>query len=384
MRVSAVGDMQGGTLTVQYGLRLQFWLSILGTEFMIPVPMWVGVDRNERGMSRFTPWAWNGQDTAVTVTATERLLREGQVTVPVLNAVNYRLWGSYELTTTVRTREIAFPQANSSITEMNPEADVAPTANGDVNLPARWIGSLRYVGSLRLRLEVSYRACVPGTPICTTRSDTVLNQAIPFASATEQQMSVDRSVRLQLPGATTQPELQVDFGRVGLGLSGRQDVTLRNPGALTTLFTPQAPADRVFQLSTDPLCVPGGGARPLTVRFAPERAGRFETVLNLETTAPSMPAIALRLIGEGVDPSSPLLDAGTSARDASAAGDVPVQLDDAGNPIVVDGGLEEGEGSVVEGAQGCGCRAGGFGGRGAAGALAAGVALTALLRRRRR
>jgi hypothetical protein len=38
MRISAVGDMQGGTLTVQYGLRLQFWLSILGTEFMIPVP----------------------------------------------------------------------------------------------------------------------------------------------------------------------------------------------------------------------------------------------------------------------------------------------------------------------------------------------------------
>src|SRR4051812_42950945 len=30
MRVSAMGDANGGRLTVQYGLRLQFWLSILG------------------------------------------------------------------------------------------------------------------------------------------------------------------------------------------------------------------------------------------------------------------------------------------------------------------------------------------------------------------
>lgn len=383
MRVSAVGDMQGGSLTVQYGLRLQFWLSILGTEFMIPVPMWAGVDRNERGMSRFTPWAWNGNDTAVRVTAHERLLREGQLTVPVLDTVTYRLWGSYELTTTVRTREIAFPQANSSITEANPEADVPPTANGDVNLPARWLGSLRYVGSLRLRLEVGYRACIPGTPICTSRTDTILNQAIPFASTTEQQMSVDRSVRVPLPGTVTQPEIEVDFGRVRLGLSGRQDITLRNPGTLTTLITPQSPADPLFQLSTDPICLPGGASRALTVRFAPDRAGRFDSVLNLDTTAPSQPTISLRLTGEGVDPSSPLTDAGSSPRDGGSATRDGAIDDDASVPSDDAGGEGSGEGVVVEGGQGCGCRAGG-GARGRAIPALAGIFALAALRRRRR
>lgn len=381
LRVSAVGDMQGGTLTVQYGLRLQFWLSILGTEFMIPVPESIGVDRYERGMSRFTPWAWNGTDTAVTVTAHERLLREGQLNVPVLNTVTYRLWGSYELTTTVRTREIAFPQANSSITEMNPEADVPPTANGDVNLPARWIGSLRYVGSLRLRLEVSYRACIPGTPICTMRTDTVLNQAIPFASAMEQQMSVDRSVRVPLPGALAQPEIEVDFGGVRLGLSGRQDVMLRNPGTVTALLTPQAPADRVFQVSTDPICLPGGASRALPVRFAPDRAGRFDSVLNIETTAPAQPAISLRLTGDGADPSSPLRDAGLLRSDSAVVeADGAVVEDDGGAGPVGDGGEL---GAVVEAAPGCGCRATGST-RVAPGSLLVGAFALAALRRRRR
>lgn len=382
MRIAAVGDMQGGTLTVQYGLRLQFWLSILGTEFMIPVPMWVGTDRSERGMSRFTPWAWSGADTAVTVTAHERLLREGSLSVPVLNTVTYRLWGSYELTTSVRTREIAFPQANTSITETNPEADVPPTANGDLNMPARWLGSLRYVGSLRLRLEVRYPLCIPGTSLCSTRTDTVINQAIPFASTTEQQMSVDRSVRLPAPGATTQPEIEVDFGDVRLGLSGRQDVTLRNPGTLTTLFTPQAASDGAFMVPTEPLCVPGGTSRSLSVRFVPERAGRFDSVLNITTSAPAMPAVALRLTGQGVDPSSPIRDAGGAVGDGGSVGeDGGLAADDA-RVASADGSVDPGDGTVVEGATGCGCRTGSYGARGGLGLVALALALG--LRRRRR
>lgn len=382
MRIAAVGDMQGGSLTVQYGLRLQFWLSVLGTEFMIPIPMWVGTDRSERGMSRFTPWAWSGTDTNVTVTAHERLLREDTLSVPVLNSITYRLWGSYELTTSVRTREIAFPQANSSITEMNPEADVPPTANGDLNMPARWLGSLRYVGSLRLRLEVRYPLCIPGTSICSSRTDTVVNQAIPFASATEQQMSVDRAVRLPAPGATAQPEIEVDFGDVRLGLSGRQDVTLRNPGTLTTLFTPAAVADPAFVASTDPLCVPGGTTRVLSVRFAPDRAGRFDSVLNLATTAPGMPALSLRLTGNGVDPSSPIRDAGSPSSDGGAsADDAGAEVGDA-MTYRADGAEGVADGSVVEGATGCGCRATGRSGRPRLALLALGLAVA--LRRRRR
>ncbi|MFO0628781.1 MAG: MYXO-CTERM sorting domain-containing protein [Polyangiales bacterium] len=385
MRIAAVGDMQGGSLTVQYGLRLQFWLSVLGTEFMIPIPMWVGTDRSERGMSRFTPWAWTGTDTAVTVTAHERLLREDTLMVPVLNSITYRLWGSYELTTTVRTREIAFPQANTGITEMNPEADVPPTANGDLNMPARWLGSLRYVGSLRLRLEVRYPLCIPGTSICSSRTDTVANQAIPFASATEQQMSVDRSVRLPAPGATASPEIEADFGDVRLGLSGRQDITLRNTGTLTTLFTPQAPADRAFQVPTDPLCVPGGQTRTLTVRFMPDRAGRYDSVLNIATTAPAMPALSLRLTGNGADPSSPLRDGGTSGRDAAVSSrDGAVQTNGDGGVVDdEDAGDPQGEGgTVIEGTQGCGCRTPArTPGSGPALVL---FGLAALLRRRRR
>lgn len=66
----------------------------------------------------------------------------------------YRIYGRYNLTTTIRTREISFPQANSAITQMVPEADVAPRTNGDLNLRAVWNGALRYVGSFQIRVQV--------------------------------------------------------------------------------------------------------------------------------------------------------------------------------------------------------------------------------------
>ena len=47
--------------------------------------------------------------TAVTVTAHERLLRMDYVSTSV-GVVNYAIYGSYELTTSVRTREISFPR----------------------------------------------------------------------------------------------------------------------------------------------------------------------------------------------------------------------------------------------------------------------------------
>nr|MBK7065758.1 hypothetical protein [Deltaproteobacteria bacterium] len=91
---------------------------------------------------------------------------------PVVGNVHYWLRGSYDLTTTVRTREISFPQAMSAITEAMPEADVAPTANGDMNLPATWNGTLRYVGSFRLRVEVEARLCSICPATRTTRCST--------------------------------------------------------------------------------------------------------------------------------------------------------------------------------------------------------------------
>ncbi len=363
MRISAVGDMNGGRLTVQYGLRLQASFRLFGATIPLPVAEWVGMaDRSERGMSMFTPWAWQPEPTAVRVTASERLLRTGVFNgVPVVGNVTYWLWGSYELTTTVRTREISFPQANSSITEMTPEADVPPTANGDTDIPTQWNGMLRFVGALRLRLNVEYDLCVLG--VCTRRRENIPTSAIPFASRMEQQMSVDRSVRFSMPGLEVMPSFQVDLGRVRLGLQGREVITLRNPGRQTVAVTPSAPGDTQFEVTTDPMCIPGGSSRTLSVRFTPRTAGPFETTMNLRATAPGVSGTMLRLVGEGVgttvsdDAGTTISDSGTAA--PTDSGTPPVE--DSGTVDPTDAGAATDSGSELLFEQpdgGCGCRVG--------------------------
>jgi len=381
LTASATGDPMGGRLAVQYGLRLQFWLRLFGGEFMIPVPMWVGVDRSERGMSRFTPWAWDPMPTAVTVTAHERLLRQDYVSTSV-GVVNYAIYGSYELTTSVRTREIAFPQAMTAITETNPDARLAVTGNGDLDLPARWIGTLRYVGALRLRVEVEYP--VPGVGI--RRRDTIFNEPIPFASRSEQQMSVDRNVRLPMPGAEVTPGFEVNLGTVRLGLSGREVVTVRNPGTATMAVTPVAPGDPRFQVATDPLCVVGGGSRQLSVRFVPDRPGRFESELVLRSTAPVAPEVRLRLVAEVPDTgrdggAMPPFDGG--GRDAAAGSDADGIEDVKHAPEVDAGAAMDGSDSYAESAPACNCRVPGGGSADARGGWWA-LALAALALGRRR
>jgi len=382
MRVSAIGTPNGGRLTVQYGLRLQATLRLFGLAIPVPIDAWVGMaDRSERGMSMFTPWAWQPEPTAVRVTASERLIREGDLNnVPVLNTVHYRVYGSYELTTTVRTREISFPQAMSAITEAMPEADVSPTANGDMNLPATWNGTLRYVGSLRIRVEAEYRVCV--SLLCTTRRDTLFNGAVPFASSMEQQMSVDRSIRLTLPGAATMPDYRVDLGRIQLGRQGREVITLSNPGRATVLFTPTAPTEPAFAVATDPLCVAGGATRQLSVRFTPTREGAYESDFLIATSSPAVPTVMLRLVGQAYDPLS-TRDAGATPSDAGADRDAGASASDASRE---DAGTAEGDAGEMlyeQSPEGCGCRTTGTApGRG--GWWALGLGALALLRRRRR
>jgi hypothetical protein len=343
--VGAQGDANGGRLAVQYGLRLQFWLRLFGTEIAIPVPVEVGVDRGELGVRTFTPWAWDGMSTAVTLVAHERLLRHDSVTFSG-HIIDYDVYGQYEMTTSVRTRELTFPQAMTSITEMNPEARVPPTANGDMDMPARWLGSLRYVGAVRLRFVFTFRdpICVPGTPLCLMGTQSLSPDPIPFASATEQQLSVDRSVRLQLPGITTDPGAAVDFGRVRLGLQARQLVTVRNPGTVTLLVTPAAPEDPRFQVPTDPLCIPGGASRQVSVRFTPDAVGMAEADLVLASSAPGVPDVRLRLRGNAVDDTAPLPD-GAPPADATEPQDA-LATEGGPRPAVL---LED------PGPGGCGC-----------------------------
>lgn len=380
---TATGDPGGGHLIVQYGMRLQFWLRLLGSEFMIQIPMWAGVDRSERGMSMFTPWAWDPAPTAVTVTAHERLLRADSLTTS-FGTVNYWIYGAYDLTTTVRTIEIAFPQAMTSITAMTPEARVVATSNGDAELPTSWRGALRYVGSLRLRFEVDYP--VPGLGI--RRRDSFSPDGIPFASRTEQQVSVDRNVHLSLPGAEVTPGFELNLGRVRQGLSGREVVTIRNPGTATMAVTPVAPADAHFTVATDPLCIPGGGSRQLSVRFVPDRAGMYSSELVLRTTAPSAPEVHLRLVAETPDTSSP--DASTPPADApgqdAAVADAPAPVDDGPLPTDDVGEVDAGS-NVLESGPACDCEV--LGGARASGssrglAAIAVLAMSALRRRARR
>jgi Abnormal spindle-like microcephaly-assoc'd, ASPM-SPD-2-Hydin len=375
---SAMGDSMGGRLAVQYGLRLQFWLRLFGSEYMIPIPMWAGTDRSERGSSVFTPWAYDPAPTAVRVTAHERLLRQDTLSTPA-GMVNYWIYGAYDLTTTVRTQEIAFPQAMTSITATNPIAMVTAVSNGDTDLPARWNGALRYEGSLRLRVEVNYPIPVIGG----RRTDTIPVAPIPFASRTEQQMSVDRSVRLSLPGAEITPALEVNLGRVRMGLIGREVVTIRNPGTSTMAVTPTAPMDTHFTVPTDVLCVSGGSSRMLSVRFVPDRVGMFESELVLRTTAPSAREIHLRLVGEAYDPNA-RPDGGVpdvlSRTDASADGS-SAQTDAAVIKADVPEGADAGD--VLESAPACNCHTPGTGHFHGHSVLILGALMVSLSRRRR-
>lgn len=331
IRVGAVGDPNQGRLSVQYGLRLQTSVNILGNTIALPLTDWVGMaDRFERGQSMFTPWAWNGEGTAVRITASERLLRQDSVpNVPLAGTLYYRMYGRYNLTTTIRTREIAFPQASSSITAMNAEAEVDPRTNGDLNLLASWRGALRYVGSFNLRVQVRCQNTVTvpviGIVVCDPNTWRDVEGEVPFAQATEQQFSNDQNTLVMLPGVEAMPSFEVDFGQVRLGLQGRQVITLRNPGRLTAGVTPEAPSDTQFQAATDPLCITGGASRTLSVRFTPNSVGRFETMMTLRATTPGVAAVQLRLVGEGVDTTTPLRDAG--ARDAGVATDGPPTSD---------------------------------------------------------
>lgn len=393
LRVGAVGDPGRGRLTVQYGLRLQTSVRLLGTTIPLPLTEWVGMaDRFERGQSMFTPWAWDGRGTDVRITASERLLRQDQVNnVPLAGTLYYRIYGRYNLTTTIRTREISFPQANSAITQMNPEADVAPRTNGDLNLRAVWNGALRYVGSFQIRVQVRCQQTVSvpvvGIVICDPNTWRDVDGEVPFASAMEQQFSSDQNTLVMLPGIEADPGFELDFGRVRLGLLSRREITFRNPGRLTTAITPAASTEAVFQYPTDALCVTGGGMRQLSVRFVPDRVGPFETTLNVASTAAGVPGLMIRLRGEGFDPSTPLPDAGAGPRDAGmpvVGEDVPPSADDAGVPPDP---FDPGPGDLVEApAGGCNCRVtdGPVGRRVGALPLALGAALWAGLRRRRR
>ncbi len=396
LRVGAVGDPGRGRLAVQYGLRLQTSVRLLGTTIPLPLTEWVGMaDRFERGQSMFTPWAWDGRGTDVRITASERLLRQDQVNnVPLAGTLYYRIYGRYNLTTTIRTREISFPQANSAITEMNPEADVEPRTNGDLNLRAVWNGALRYVGSFQIRVQVrcAQTVSVPlvGLVVCDPNTWRDVQGEVPFASAMEQQFSSDQNTLVMLPGIEAMPGFEVDFGRVRLGLLSREVITLRNPGRLTTAVTPAASTEPVFQYATDPICVTGGGARELSVRFVPDRVGLFETTMNLGSTAAGVSGLQIRLRGEAYDPSAPSPDAGTPSNDVGAS---DVFVADAGSGPVEDAGgpppdpWEPGPGDLVEApAGGCNCRVGdrpGVSARGPGAALVA-LGLGALFVRRRR
>lgn len=353
---SALGDTNGGRLTVQYGLRLQFWLRLFGAEYMIPVPVWAGVDRSERGMSTFTPWAWDPAPTAVTVNAHERLLRQDSVTTP-LGVVNYWIYGSYELTTTVRTVEMTLPQGMAAITQSMPEVRFPPLRNGDMDVAVRQAAALRYQGAVRLRVEVDYPLCLPALP-CTRRRDTIFNEPIPFASRTEQQVQVDRQVHLSLPGLEVMPGTEVSFGTVRLGFSRREDITIRNPGSATMAITPMRIGDPHFQLgATDTLCVAGGSSRTLTVRFIPDMPGHFETDLVIGSTSPVGSETRIHLVADATGGSTLPQDGGVVTTD----GGIPPEEHDAGLPMKADGGVSGDGGEVLmeEPGGGCGCRAGG-------------------------
>nr|MBK7065759.1 hypothetical protein [Deltaproteobacteria bacterium] len=182
---------------------------------------------------------------------------------------------------------------------------------------------------------------------------------MPFASSMEQQMSVDRSIRLTLPGAATMPEYRVDLGRIQLGRQGREVITLSNPGRATVLFTPTAPTEPAFEVATDPLCVNGGANRPLSVRFTPTREGAYESDFLIATSSPSVPTVMLRLVGEAYDPLS-TRDSGTARVDSGTARDSGGEPDDAA--VTDDAGAGDGDGGEVlyeQPAEGCGCRAAG-------------------------
>src|SRR5437899_1904388 len=93
----------------------------------------------------------------------------------------------------------------------------------------------------------------------------------------------------------------LSFGNVSLGSSSTQTVTLINSGAASVTVSQASASGAGFSNNglTPPLTLPPGQSSTLTVRFAPQAAGRATGSLSVVSNAPHSPS-PIALSGTGV------------------------------------------------------------------------------------
>ncbi len=93
---------------------------------------------------------------------------------------------------------------------------------------------------------------------------------------------------------------QLNFGSVGIGLFGNQNLQIRNDGEITLKIDSVKTNSRYFLLDrTISVDIPPGGAVWTVVTFRPDSVGRFETKLTIYNNDPLHGFLEIPVIGEG-------------------------------------------------------------------------------------
>ena len=373
MVLQAVGDRDGGNLSVDYGVQVSARVRLnldtgVGTanwEGAIPyVPM---IDFRATGMSTFTPWAWNPAVSARGMTARQRVadipLTDAIVRIPGISG-GLTIEISAEIEAQWRTTRMTFGLDAEPITEARPRTQAVFSAGPFAQYSPRVEGEFAHTGTLHVypSLYVSllgrrWQLQVADIPI----------PLGPFRTA----VTTDPSMaRIGLPDiASTVNEL--DFGDVRVGETAERVIPLANNGEGSGRIV-SVEAEGPFHAPTRSGMLPPRSRAMLVIAFTPVRPGMADSDVFVTTSDPDTPRVRVRVRGNGLP--------GVEPEDAGVVEDVPPAVDDAG---VADDASTAGYTSEVQ--DGCGCRAPGRSPvRGGGVAWIAALGAAVLLRRRRK
>lgn len=344
MVLQAVGDRDGGQLSVDYGvqvsarvrLNLDTGIGRADWEGAIPyVPM---IDFRATGMSTFNPWAWNPAVTARGMTARQRVadipLTDAIIRIPGISG-GLTIEISAEIEASWRTSRMTFGLDAEPITEARPRTQAVFSAGPFAQYSPRVEGEFAHTGTLHVypSLYVSllgrrWQLQVADIPI----------PLGPFRTAVTTEPSI---ARIGLPDiASTVNEL--DFGDVRVGETAERVIPLANTGEGSGRIV-NVEGDGPFTAPTRAGMLPPRSRAMLVIAFSPVRPGMADGDVVVTTSDPDSPRVRVRVRGNGLP--------GLLPEDAGVAEDVSV-TEDAGVPADV-----APAGIVSEADGGCGCRA---------------------------
>ena len=151
-------------------------------------------------------------------------------------------------------------------------------------------------------------------------------------------------------GLSYNEELQeLDFGSLFIGESREVELQILNSGSLPLEISGMASDRAEFQVVALPGTLAAGETGIATLRFAPLSASEILAVLTINSNDPDEPALSLQLMGTGLEPPVPYLDASSlqaTLNVGSSEHQILTLENQGGNPLVFSTGIEP-EGATI-------------------------------------